>query len=213
MYRFLIFLAFFSIKAFAQDDELWKTIRAKEAQGLDSLLGMKKNAAMPLLTKYNPVVLDGYFYKSEILKIENFNKWQHLATLYVFIDSNDQICKLNYYFTDEIPAKIAEFFQDSMLWAVPTGRDLPSNQDFGYGRKIQIGTSWKGFVLQDDKYSEIRRLFFWEQHKVMVKAIYSVQKLKPVIFDSCGRIIYDDLYEPKSFDPNMKVGDSTLYRN
>ena len=210
MRYFLIILAFLSAKAFAQEnsDHLWKTIRAKEAQGLDSLLGMKKNAALPLLAKYNPTVVGGYFYKSEILKIENFNKWQHIATLYIYIDSNDEVCKLNYYFKDEMPSKIAEAFGDSMWWAVPA-RVHKSNQDYGHSG-IQISTSWNALVIQEDEYSEIRRVF-WEQQKPMVKAIYSVKKLNQDIINQCtGQIFYNDIYEPQSFDPNVQCGDSIL---
>lgn len=211
MYKLLIMLTFFSTAASEQEkgDELWKTVRANEARGLDSLLGMKKNAAMPLLAKYNPVVLGGYFYKSEILKVENFNKWQHLARLYVYIDSNDLVCRMNYYFTDEMPAKIAESFKDSVWRAIPR-RIHKSNQDFQLSR-IQISTSWNAFVLQDDEYSETRR-FFWEQQKPLVKAIYSVKKLSEDKINQCtGQIFYDDIYEPKAYDPNLLCGDSTLH--
>src|SRR5438105_11980208 len=96
----------FCAKTFAQDsgDELWKRIRAKEAQGMDSLLGMKRSEAMPILAKYHPIPLYAHIYPciKEVLKIEEFNKWQHLATLYIFFDSNNIVSKLNYFFNDGI---------------------------------------------------------------------------------------------------------------
>jgi hypothetical protein len=205
-----VFLFLLSTASFAQnpDDELWKTLRMKEAQGLDSLLGMRKDSAMAILTKYHPFTLGGYFYKSAILKIENFNKWQHLASLYIFIDSNDLVCKLNYYFNNEMPEKTAEALEDSMRWAVPS-RIHKTDKDYGHSR-IPVNSLWNGFVLQDDDYSEVRRLFY-EQQKPKVKVIYSVAKLNQVFINPCtGKVFYNDLYEPREFDPNMQLGDSTL---
>src|SRR5947209_19098788 len=112
----------FCSKTFAQDsgDELWKRVRAKEAQGMDSLLGMKWNMAMPLLAKYNPIPIYGrkYPYIKDVLKIETFNKWQHPATLYVFIDSSERVCKLNYFFNDSINSSSFKAMEDSMSWAL-----------------------------------------------------------------------------------------------
>ena len=210
MYKLLIIVIFFSTGSFTHKngDELPKIIRANEARGIDSLLGMKKIAALPLLAKYHPVVLGGYFYKSEILKIENFNKWQHIATLYVYIDSNDQVCKMNYYFTNELPANIAISFNDNMQRADPHRIHKSNREGLSI---ITIGTSWNAFVLQDDDYSEIRRIF-WEQQKPFVKVIYSVKKLSEDKINQCtGQIFYNDIYEPKAYDPNMLCGDSTLH--
>jgi hypothetical protein len=204
----LILLTFFTTVAFSQEIEPWKIVRINEARGLDSLLGMKKNQAMPILAKYKPAVVGGYFYKNEILKIENFNKWQHTATLYIYIDSNDLVYKLNYFFTDGIPKNIANSLEDSMWWAVPQ-RIHTINQDYG-SSKIFFST-WKGYALQDNEYSEIRRLFY-EQEKPIVKVIYTVKKLNTDIINPCtGNVIYNDIYEPEIFDPNMQCGDTTLH--
>jgi hypothetical protein len=202
----LLTLVIFCSQAFAQDSkeqEAWKITRAKEAQGIDSLLGMNSSLAMPILEKYNPKILrdHSYPYIMQVLKIEHFNKWQHLATLYIFIDSESRVCKLNYFFTEKMPTEVARHLEDSMWWGLPKETYPPLDTNVIYEDQLPgrpqrhrggidnwFVISWQGHFLN--------RLFF-QLKKPITRAIYSAaiwdfEKFAP----RNGEILQDDIYEP-----------------
>src|SRR2546430_715497 len=108
MNHILILLALLSTTAFAQETGTQKIARM---QGLDSLLGKKLD--IRTLAKYKPAKVSSYSYGFGMIKIKNINKWQHSAGLYIFLDTAERICKLNYYFKDGVPPIIAQSFIDN----------------------------------------------------------------------------------------------------
>ena len=165
------------------DDDQQKIIQGNQARGIDSLVGIKKERAMPIISKYNYKKFPGQCYPSikEILRIEHFMKWSHLATVYIFIDSTDRICKMNYFFKDISSTNTANF-KDSLLWSLedtyeyiespPTGmvyEDNPNPRGINHLLIVDstVGINW------EDRYSS-RRLF----HLRTGKILYSVASLK-----------------------------------
>jgi hypothetical protein len=178
----------------------------KEAQGLDSLLGMRKDFAMALIAKYHFTTLSGFHYPyiKEVFKIENFNKWQHPATLYIFVDSSDRICKLNYFFK-EMPDTFAKRLEDSAWWAQPQKKypevELPKGELWEDGlpyrptqHRISTG-SWSGILWQDNYYSEARR-FFLQTKNTHPKVFYSVGIFGEKFASKNNQLLRDDIYEP-----------------
>ena len=192
-----------TIKTKSDDDELLQIINSNEARGIDSLVGIKKDRAMPILSKYNftEVSEHHYPYIKQVLKIENFNKWSHPSTLYIFVDSSDRICKMNYFFNNEIPKEDAKNFEDSMSWALPIEKypELEKGQIYeddlpGRPRKHRFGgTSWSGVSWQG---IFLHRLF-WKNKMTLVKVIYSAALMPNSLYEPHnGETLQDDIYEP-----------------
>ncbi len=67
--------------------------------GLENLLGLSEVHAMAVISHYDHSTLadhPGYPFIKKVIRITNFRRWDAPVTLYVFIDSQDVVCRLNY---------------------------------------------------------------------------------------------------------------------
>jgi len=201
-----LFLALYAVQTFAQSDseERERIQHINQARGMDSLLGKKAADAMPLIKKYvfTKVPVNHYPYIKEVLRIDNFNKWSHPSTLYIFIDSSDNVARMNYFFSD-ITIQTAHDFEDSVAWALPkvtipkhAPNVLICTNSPEYMNSHQIltehwgGVSWQG---------PVSCRLFWEYGKWVVKVRYMIMSENYHQF-GCerfwGKFIHDEVYEP-----------------
>lgn len=213
-FLFQILIALFYSRSFAQGyttNESWKALKIKESRGIDSLIGMPQKQAMEIISKKHHFArISEHHYPEikDVFRIDNFNKWQHLATLYIFVDSSDIIRKMNYFFSDKMPGVVADKLEDSMWWGLPSRNsneldpktkdgyrmeDITAKRDHG---RLVIDTSWFGSIWGFENHYMNR--LFWEQRKTNVQVIYSVaissdsSLYKPRI----SKNPMDDIYEP-----------------
>jgi len=205
-----IILVLFCAGSFAQTvrTDSWKAMRISEARGLDSLVGKSRKNAMPLIAKHHFTKISEYQYPDikDIYRIDNFNKCQHLTTLYIFVDSSDIVKKMNYFFTEKMPEYVADKLEDSMWWGLPSRdpqeldpkmkdgyrmEDIAARRDHG---RLVIDTTWFGSIWGFENH--INRLF-WEQRKSRVKVMYSVAiSSDSSLYEPRVGNFPDDVYEP-----------------
>jgi hypothetical protein len=71
--------------------------------GLEHLLGLSKQHAMAVISHYDYQPLpkhESYPFIKDVIEIKNFRRWDAPVTLYVFIDSENYVCRLNYILGD-----------------------------------------------------------------------------------------------------------------
>lgn len=202
-------LLLISAELYGQDFGNWKSSRIRTARGIDSLIGQSKSVAMPIIAKHHFAQISGYHYPDikDIFRIDNFNKWQHLTTLYIFVDSSDLVRKMNYFFSDKMPDYVADKLEDSMWWALPSRdpRELDPRMKDGFrmediaGRRdhgrLVMDTTWFGSIWG---YEDHMNRLFWEQRKQRVTVIYSVaiSEDSSLYNPRIGKNLPDDIYEP-----------------
>jgi len=206
-----ITLFLFCARSVAQynSTESWKAALINETRGLDSLVGKSRKSAMPIIAKHHFSKITEHHYPDikEVLELDNFNKWQHPATLYIFFDSSDVIRKMNYFFSGNIPDYIADKLEDSMWWGLPSRNpneldpkskdgyrmeDITAKRDHG---RLVIDTSWFGSIWGFENHYMNR--LFWEQRKPKVKVIYSVAiSSDSSLYEPRIGNFPDDIYEP-----------------
>lgn len=201
-----LFLTLLCGNVFAQADseERERIQHINQVRGLDTLLGKKAEDAMMLIKKYElvKVPVNHYPFIKEVLRIDNFSKWSHPSTLYIFIDSLDHIARMNYFFTD-IPIQTAKDFEDSMSWAVPEvkypKRDsgvLYCGNSPEYGMLNEIVTKyWRGYSWHGPSFNRI----FWQRNGESAKVKYMIMSedyFQNGTARDWGGFIHDDVYEP-----------------
>lgn len=210
MYRAIIFLLLAllcgNVLAQADIDEA-ASIKRDEARGIDSLLWMTKEKALPIFKGIGFTELTGkhYTFIKEVLQKTNYIKWQHSATVYLFIDSADVICNLLYSF-DTMSAPDANILRTNLHEVLPD-RKYPEHhynpdvfvcQQGAWDRPHGIHMSndnWSIGGRQDDYYHELFRLFV-EHRKPRVKVFYSVLIRDDKYDPKNGENIQDDIYQP-----------------
>ncbi|MDP4220840.1 MAG: hypothetical protein Q8916_13960 [Bacteroidota bacterium] len=187
----------------SSEEEKQNMIRSKQARGLDSLIGMKRENALRILAQYQVKELTGHRYPNieKSYSIDSCMKWGHTATLFIFADSSDRICKLNYFFNDPIASKEVRNLEDSMGWALPPETYPELDKDKIYEdelpgrprrRRFSVGSNWSGVSWQG---TYLNRLFF-ESGKEFGKVIYSVALQSSLKLPRNGEDFRDNIYEP-----------------
>ena len=67
--------------------------------GLENLLGLSKEHAMAIIAHFDHYELTAhplYPFIQDVIVITNMRRWDLPVTLYVFIDSSDEVCRMNY---------------------------------------------------------------------------------------------------------------------
>jgi hypothetical protein len=76
------------------------TVDKANKLGLEMLLGLSKAHTMSIISHFDYVEVinhEEYPFIKDVIKITNLKRWDYPIILYVFIDSSDQICRLNYH--------------------------------------------------------------------------------------------------------------------
>ncbi len=162
------------------EDEQIKLISGNRARGLDSMVGIKKERAMPILSKYNFATFPGKYYPyiKEILRIRNFNKWQHSATLYIYIDSSDRICKMNYFFEGTLANSVSDSFKNNLLESLEDTYEYIPPQTAGKVYEDNPNPRIKHLIILDsvvcinweDRFSS-RRLYHLQGGKILYSVV------------------------------------------